>query len=181
MGGTPNFSSSDSSSASSFDSQNDSYDDTSETGSDELFNFLSGRDLDWQLSKETEEGWPIPLKISKVTFHFHPQVLQMGKGDDEIKVLAEINVELQSGTDKLIKKLSQEKDNDDASISGKSSDFFGWDGLEMDSLDTEDVVVPNNVPQEVAGEVVFNPVVYEEVAEEDVEMANDHDKAIFDQ
>ncbi|GJX36586.1 hypothetical protein Tco_0248143 [Tanacetum coccineum] len=94
----------------------------------------------------------------------------MGKGDDEIKVFAEINVELQSGTDKLIEKLSQEKDSikfdwqDDPYH--ETEDLF----VELDQA-IEDVVIQNNVPQKVAGEVVFNPVFYEEV----VKMANDQD------
>ncbi|GKE48275.1 hypothetical protein Tco_1479533 [Tanacetum coccineum] len=62
----------------------------------------------------------------------------MVEGDDEIKVLGEINVQLESGTQKLIENLSQEKDSpddfygfmydtdNDASISGKSSEHFGW-------------------------------------------------------
>ncbi|GKC46021.1 hypothetical protein Tco_1063743 [Tanacetum coccineum] len=35
--------------------------------------------------------------------------------------------------------------------------------------------------KEVAGEVVFNPIVYEEVAEEVVEITNDQDEELFDQ
>ncbi|GJW87209.1 hypothetical protein Tco_0162549 [Tanacetum coccineum] len=68
----------------------------------------------------------------------------MVEGDDEIKVLGDINVELESGTHKLIEKLSQEKDK-------------------------------------VVGEVVLNPLVYEEVVEEVMEMANDQDEALSDQ
>ncbi|GJZ10928.1 hypothetical protein Tco_0545687 [Tanacetum coccineum] len=111
-------------------------------------------------------------KISKVTFHFHPQVLQMVKGDDEIKVLVEINAESES------EKLSQEKDSPD--------DFYGFiydtdDDASISDQATEAVVVQNNVQQEVSREVVFNLVVYEEVAEEVVEMANDQDEALSDQ
>ncbi|GKA21139.1 hypothetical protein Tco_0701128 [Tanacetum coccineum] len=94
----------------------------------------------------------------------------MVKRDDEIKVLGNINVELESGTKKLREKLSQEEDteeealekfnstldnileklsqekdslddfygfiydtDDDASISGKSCEHFGWDWPENDS------------------------------------------------
>ncbi|GJW91961.1 hypothetical protein Tco_0169514 [Tanacetum coccineum] len=163
----------------------------------------------------------------------------MVKGDDEIKVSGEINVEL--GTHKLIEKLRQEKDSqeealrefnstlenvlqklshekdsfddfngfmydtdDDASISGKLSEQFGWDLPEKDSPSTEfdwqddpfheiedlfvgldqaieNAVVQNNVQQEVVGEVFFNPLVHEEVAEEVIEMANDQDEALSDQ
>ncbi|GJV31068.1 hypothetical protein Tco_1391468 [Tanacetum coccineum] len=104
----------------------------------------------------------------------------MVERDGEIKVLGEINVELESGTNKLIEKLSQEKDSpddfygfmydtdDDASISGKSSEHFGWDWPEKDS-------------PKVAGEVVFNPLVHEEVAEEVIEIANDQAEGLSDQ
>ncbi|GJR16846.1 hypothetical protein Tco_0965373 [Tanacetum coccineum] len=95
----------------------------------------------------------------------------------------------------ILEKLSQEKyspndfygfmydTDDDASISGKSSEHFGWDWPEKDSPDQaiKDVVVQNNVQQEVASEVVFNPVVYEKVAEEVMEMANDQDEALSNQ
>ncbi|GKC07696.1 hypothetical protein Tco_0999306 [Tanacetum coccineum] len=127
--------------------------------------------------------------------------------DDEIKVFEEINVELESGTNKLIEKRSQEKDSqeealeefnstldnvleklshekdtaydfygfmydtdDGASISGKSSDHFGWDWPEKDSPCTK-----------VAGEVIFYPPVHEEVAEEVMEIANDQAEALSDQ
>ncbi|GKA88275.1 hypothetical protein Tco_0810039 [Tanacetum coccineum] len=99
--------------------------------------------------------------------------------------------------------VSSEED-DDASISGKSSDHYGWDwpkkdspGTEVDWQDdplheTEDffvglgqsiqiVVVQNNVQQEVVGEVVFYPHVHEEVDEEVMEMANDKDEVLSDQ
>ncbi|GJU98905.1 hypothetical protein Tco_1328176 [Tanacetum coccineum] len=140
----------------------------------------------------------------------------MLKGDDEIKVLAEISVELQFRTHKLIEKLSQEKDSqeeasgkfnstlenviekliqekyspddfygfmydtdDDASISDdpydKTKDLF----VELDQA--KDVIIQDNVLQEVAGKVIFNPVVYELVAEEVVEMANDQVEALSDQ
>nr|GEY10794.1 hypothetical protein [Tanacetum cinerariifolium] len=78
---------------------------------------------------------------------------------------------------------------DDASISGKSCEHFGWDWPKKDSPSTEFdwqdglfhetkdlfvgldqaiqvVVVQNNVQQEVAGEVVFYLHVHEEVVEE---------------
>ncbi|GJV53566.1 hypothetical protein Tco_1449307 [Tanacetum coccineum] len=40
----------------------------------------------------------------------------MVKGDDEIKVLGEINIKLESGTHKLIEKLSQEKDSQEEAL-----------------------------------------------------------------
>ncbi|GKE09952.1 hypothetical protein Tco_1413503 [Tanacetum coccineum] len=161
----------------------------------------------------------------------------MVERDDEIKVLGEINVELESSTNKLIEKLNQEKDSqeealeefnstldnvleklsqekdspddfygfvyvtdDNANISGKLSEHFGWDWLKKDSpgtkVDWQDdplhenedffvglyqsiqvVVVQNNVQQEV----VFYPHVHEEVAEEVIKMANDQAEALSDQ
>ncbi|GJY87182.1 hypothetical protein Tco_0501810 [Tanacetum coccineum] len=165
----------------------------------------------------------------------------MVERDDEIKVLRDINVELESGIKKLrenlsqeedtneedlkkfnstldnvLEKLSQEKDSpddfygfmydtdDDASISGKSCEYFGWDwpekdspGIEVDWQDnplheTKDffieldqsiqvVVVQNNVQQEVDGEVILYPPVHEDVTEEVIEMTNDQAKALSDQ
>ncbi|GJV81354.1 hypothetical protein Tco_1517224 [Tanacetum coccineum] len=55
--------------------------------------------------------------------------------------------------------------DDDASISGKSREHFGWD---WDS-------------PEVAREVVLYPPVYEDVAKEVIEMANDQAEALSDQ
>ncbi|GJT75041.1 hypothetical protein Tco_1041766, partial [Tanacetum coccineum] len=60
--------------------------------------------------------------------------------------------------------------DDDASISGKSCEHFGWDWPEKDSPGTE-----------VAGEVVFYPPVHEDVAEEVIKMANDQAEALCDQ
>ncbi|GKA27107.1 hypothetical protein Tco_0713275 [Tanacetum coccineum] len=111
--------------------------------------------------------------------------------DSEEEALEEFN----STLDNVLEKLSQEKDSpydfygfmydtdDDASISGKSSDHFGWDWPEKDSPDQSImvVVVKNNVQQEVAGEVVFYLPVHEEVAKEVMEMANDQAEALFDQ
>ncbi|GKB98857.1 hypothetical protein Tco_0984994, partial [Tanacetum coccineum] len=93
---------------------------------------------------------------------------------------------------------------DDASLSGKSSDHFGWDWLKKDSpgtkVDWQDdplhetkdlfvgldqpirvVVVQNNVQQEVSGEDVFYQLVHEKVSEEVMEMANDQAEALSDQ
>ncbi|GKF85111.1 hypothetical protein Tco_0250009, partial [Tanacetum coccineum] len=55
--------------------------------------------------------------------------------------------------------------DDDASISGKSCEQFGWD---WDS-------------PEVAEEVVLYQPVHEDVVEEVIEMANDQDEALSDQ
>ncbi|GJS91936.1 hypothetical protein Tco_0774572 [Tanacetum coccineum] len=91
--------------------------------------------------------------------------------------------------------------DDDASISGKSCEHFGWDWPEKDSpgtevdwqddplQETEDlfvgldqsiqvVVVQNNVQQEVAREVVLYPPVHEDVVEEVIEMANGQAEAL---
>ncbi|GJR69031.1 hypothetical protein Tco_0015096 [Tanacetum coccineum] len=161
----------------------------------------------------------------------------MVERDDEIKVLGDINMELESGTKKLrdklsqeedalekfnstldnvLEKLSQEKDSpndfygfmydtaDDANISGKLCEYFGWDWPEKDSpgtkVDWQDnplhetndffvgldqsiqvVVVQNNVQQEVDGEVVLYPPVHEDVAEDVIEMTNDQAEARSDQ
>ncbi|GJU00323.1 hypothetical protein Tco_1110661 [Tanacetum coccineum] len=196
VGGLPSFSSSHSSSHS-FDSDNDSPDDTSETSGDDLFNFLSNRDLDWQFPKPIEEEWPIPLKVEfpKSLGPKEEDVFVVKKPSSLVKV---INATLG------LRATNADVGYDKASISGKSSAFFCWDGPELDSPVTkvdwqedsyheikdlfaeldqanEDVVVQNNVPQEVAREVVFNPVIYEEVAQEVVEMANDQDETLSNQ
>ncbi|GJR69267.1 hypothetical protein Tco_0015332 [Tanacetum coccineum] len=155
--------------------------------------------------------------------------------DHEIKVFREVNVELESGTKKLREKLSQAEDideealeefnstldnvlenlsqekdspddfygfmydiDDDASISRKSCEHFGWywdsSGTEVDWQDdplheTEDFFVgldprrdvQNNVQQEVAGEVVLYQPVHEDVAEKVIEMTNDQAEALSDQ
>nr|GFB07627.1 hypothetical protein [Tanacetum cinerariifolium] len=164
----------------------------------------------------------------------------MVKRDDEIKVFREIIVELQSGTHKVIEKLSQEKvsqqkalekskwmtahdheikeeeafeefsstlDNvleklsqenespndfyclmydmdDDASISGKSCEHFGWDwdlpGTEFDWQDdplheTKDLFVGLDQPIQLA---VSQDNVHEGVVEEVIKMANDQAEAL---
>ncbi|GJY46983.1 hypothetical protein Tco_0436046 [Tanacetum coccineum] len=95
-------------------------------------------------------------EISKVTSHFHLQVLQMVEGDDEIKKLSqekdsqeEALIEFNSALENILEKLIQENDNlddfygfmydtdDDASISGKSSEHFDWDWPKKDSPCTE--------------------------------------------
>ncbi|GJV02387.1 hypothetical protein Tco_1335956 [Tanacetum coccineum] len=93
--------------------------------------------------------------------------------DSEEEALEEFN----STLDNVLEKLSQEKDSpddfygfmydtdDDASISGKSYEHFGWD---WDS-------------PEVVGEVVLYPPVHEDVVEEVIKMANDQAKALSDQ
>ncbi|GJU97519.1 hypothetical protein Tco_1326790 [Tanacetum coccineum] len=132
----------------------------------------------------------------------------MVEHDDEIKVLGEINVELESDTNKLreklnqeedseeealeefdstpdncIEKLSQEKDSpydfcgfmydtdDDASISGKSCEYFGWDWPEKDSPCTEFYWQYDPLHE---SEDFF-------VAEEVIEIANDQAEALSDQ
>ncbi|GJT29552.1 hypothetical protein Tco_1015554 [Tanacetum coccineum] len=63
--------------------------------------------------------------------------------DHEIKVLGEVNVELESTTKKLREKLSQEEDTEEEAfkefnyISGKSCKHFGWVWPENDSAGTE--------------------------------------------
>ncbi|GKF19942.1 hypothetical protein Tco_0068580 [Tanacetum coccineum] len=75
----------------------------------------------------------------------------MVERDDDINVLGEINVKIESDTNKLIEKLTQEKDSQEEAFEEFNST--------LDNI----VVVQNNVPQEVAGEVVFYPPVHEEV------------------
>nr|GEX38426.1 hypothetical protein [Tanacetum cinerariifolium] len=72
--------------------------------------------------------------------------------DDEIKVLGEVNVKLESGSKKLREKLSQEEDTKEEAFEEFSS-----------TLDNV-VVAQNNV--------------HEEVAEEVIEMANDQFEAL---
>nr|GFB61075.1 hypothetical protein [Tanacetum cinerariifolium] len=139
----------------------------------------------------------------------------------EIKVLGEVNVELDSGSKKLREKLRQEEapeeeafkefsstlDNvlekvsqenespddfyglmydtdDDASISGKSCEHFGWDwdspGTKVNWQDdplheTEDFFVRLDQPIQL---VVAQNNVHERVAEEIIEMANDQAEAL---
>ncbi|GJS34057.1 hypothetical protein Tco_0532439 [Tanacetum coccineum] len=124
----------------------------------------------------------------------------MVKRDDEIKVLGEVNVELESGTKKLREKLSQEEDSEEEALEEFNStlnnileklrqkkdspdDFYGTEvDWQDDPLhETEDffvgldksiqlVVVQNNVQQEVAEEVLLYPPVHEDVVEEVIKM-----------
>ncbi|GJX99987.1 hypothetical protein Tco_0357006 [Tanacetum coccineum] len=73
------------------------------------------------------------------------------------------------------------KDSPDIEIDWQEDPYHETEYLfaELDQT-IEDVIVQNNVPQEVDGEVAFNPVVYEEVAEKVMEMDNDQDEALFD-
>ncbi|GJW21856.1 hypothetical protein Tco_0032478 [Tanacetum coccineum] len=111
--------------------------------------------------------------------------------DSEEEALEEFNLTL----DIILEKLSQEKDSpddlygfmydmdDDASISGKSCEHFGWDWPEKDSLgtevdwqfdplhETEDFFVRLDQPIQVV-------VVQNNVHEEVIEMANDQDEAL---
>ncbi|GJX32454.1 hypothetical protein Tco_0242309 [Tanacetum coccineum] len=109
--------------------------------------------------------------------------------DEEIKVLGEVNVELESGTNKLIDKFSQEKDSQDEVLEEFNSaldnvldklsqekdspdDFYGlmYDTDDDASISGKSyqpihlVVAQNNVPEEVAKEVI--------------EMANDQAEAL---
>ncbi|GKD47896.1 hypothetical protein Tco_1276872 [Tanacetum coccineum] len=138
--------------------------------------------------------------------------------DDEIKVLGEINVELESGTHKLIEKLSKEKDSqeealeeftstpdnvlekliqekdspydfycfmydtdDDASISGKSSEHFGWDWPEKDSPGTEVDWQDDPLHESEDFFVGLDQSIQIVVAEEVMKMANGQAEAISDQ
>ncbi|GJX25133.1 hypothetical protein Tco_0231429 [Tanacetum coccineum] len=130
----------------------------------------------------------------------------MVERDDEIKVLGDINVELESGTKKLREKLSHEEDSEEEALGEfnltldsvleklsqeKDSpyDFYGFmydtdddasiSGKSYQSIQV--IVVQNNFQQEVAREVVLYPPVHEDVAEEVIEMANDQAEALSDQ
>ncbi|GJT96893.1 hypothetical protein Tco_1092411 [Tanacetum coccineum] len=149
------------------------------------------------------------------------KVSQQEALENEIKVLGEVNVELESGSKKLRENLRQEEDikeeafeefsstldnvleklsqenespddfyglmydtDDDASISGKSCEHFGWDwdspGTEVDWQDdplheTEDLFVGLDQPIQL---VVSQNNVHEGVAEEVIEMANDQAEAL---
>nr|GEY89058.1 hypothetical protein [Tanacetum cinerariifolium] len=115
--------------------------------------------------------------------------------DHEIKVLGEVNVELESGNN-ILEKLSQENKSprdfyglmydtdDDANISEKSCEHFGWDwdspGTEVDWQDdhlheTKDLFVGLDQPIQL---VVSQNNVHEEVTEEVIEMANDQAEAL---
>ncbi|GJS09261.1 hypothetical protein Tco_0366057 [Tanacetum coccineum] len=140
---------------------------------------------------------------------------------NEIKVLGEVNVELESGSKKLRENLRQEEDikeeafeefsstldnvleklsqenespddfyglmydtDDDASISGKSCEHFGWDwdspGTEVDWQDdplheTEDLFVGLDQPIQL---VVSQNNIYKGVIEEVIEMANGQVEAL---
>ncbi|GKE55711.1 hypothetical protein Tco_1494896 [Tanacetum coccineum] len=119
----------------------------------------------------------------------------MVKRDDEIKVLWDINLELQSGTHKVIEKLSQEKVSQQEALEKfkwkvvrdhESSILVGI-GLRMihhvlkvdwqDDLlhETEDFFVGLDHPIHV---VVAQKNVHEEVAKEVIEMANDQAEAL---
>ncbi|GJS86778.1 hypothetical protein Tco_0769414 [Tanacetum coccineum] len=94
--------------------------------------------------------------------------------DDEIKVLGEVNVELESGSKKLRQKLRQEEDTKEEAfedISGKSWAHFCWDwdspGTEVDWQDdplheTEDLFVGLDQPIQL---VVSQNNVHEGVVE----------------
>nr|GEV30105.1 hypothetical protein [Tanacetum cinerariifolium] len=98
----------------------------------------------------------------------------MGKGDNDIKVLAEINVELQSGTEKMIDKLSQEKDSQE--------DAIGEFNSTMDNV-IEKLSEEKDSPDDFYGFLydTDNDASISAVYEEVVEMASDQDESLFDQ
>nr|GEV71597.1 hypothetical protein [Tanacetum cinerariifolium] len=103
--------------------------------------------------------------------------------------------EFTSTLDNILEKLSHEKDSpddfygfmydtdDDANISGMSSDHFGWDWPEMDSpgieVDWQDDPFYETEDLFVRG--VINPLFHKEVTEGVMKMANDQAKALSDQ
>nr|GEW95729.1 hypothetical protein [Tanacetum cinerariifolium] len=119
----------------------------------------------------------------------------------------EVNVDIESGTKKLREKLSQEEDSEEEALEefnstldnvleklsqekDKSCEHFGWDWPENDSTgtevdwqddplhETEDFFI--GLDQSIQVVLVQNNV-YEEVAEEVIEMANDQAEALSDQ
>ncbi|GJV53605.1 hypothetical protein Tco_1449346 [Tanacetum coccineum] len=135
----------------------------------------------------------------------------MVKRDDEIKVLGEINLKLQSGTHKVIKKLSQEKlefgtkklreklsqeeDTEEEALevfnltldsvleklSQEKDSPYDFYGFMYDTDDDASISGKSCEHFEVAREVVLYPSVHEDVAEEVIEMANDQAEALSDQ
>ncbi|GJW86642.1 hypothetical protein Tco_0161982 [Tanacetum coccineum] len=90
------------------------------------------------------------------------RVLQVVEGDDEIKGFM------------------YDTDND-ASISGKSSDHFGWDWTKKDSPDTE-VDWQDDIFHETEDVFIrLDQAIEDVVAKEVMEMANDQDEAPSDQ
>ncbi|GKA77089.1 hypothetical protein Tco_0783550 [Tanacetum coccineum] len=99
----------------------------------------------------------------------------MVTSDDEIKVIGEMNDK--DSPDDFFGCMYDT--DDDASISDKSSEFIGWDWPEKDSPSTE-VNWQDDLYHENK-EVIFTLVVYEEIVEEVIEIANDQDEAVYDQ
>ncbi|GKF45746.1 hypothetical protein Tco_0135548, partial [Tanacetum coccineum] len=122
----------------------------------------------------------------------------MVERDDEVKVLGEINLKLQSGTHKVIEKLSQEKHSQQEEALEK----FKWKvvrdheikvlgevnvELESDSKKLKEKLSQEEDTKEEAFEefsatldnvLVAQNNVHEEVAEEVIEMANDQAEAL---
>ncbi|GKE57815.1 hypothetical protein Tco_1497000 [Tanacetum coccineum] len=105
----------------------------------------------------------------------------MVERDDEIKVLGEVNVELGSGSKKLSMKLTQEEDTEEEAFEEFSSTLDNDSpGTEVDWQDdplheTEDFFVGLDQPIQL---MVTQNNVPEEVAEEVIEMANDQAEAL---
>ncbi|GJV64366.1 hypothetical protein Tco_1475194 [Tanacetum coccineum] len=91
----------------------------------------------------------------------------MGKGEDEIKFLVDIDIELQSGTDKLIEKLSQEKDSQEEAVGEFNS-----------TLDN----IVEMLSQEKDSPDDFYGFMYDTDDNASIsDQANDQDEALFDQ
>ncbi|GJR15940.1 hypothetical protein Tco_0798592 [Tanacetum coccineum] len=94
--------------------------------------------------------------------------------DDEIKVLGEVNVELESDTKKLREKPSQEEDSEEEAL----EEF----NLTLDNI-LEKLSQEKDSPDDfyVIEEFVLYTPIHEDVVEEVIEMANYQDEALSDQ
>ncbi|GKD69126.1 hypothetical protein Tco_1323216 [Tanacetum coccineum] len=88
----------------------------------------------------------------------------MVERDDEIKVLGEINVELESGTNKLIEKLNQEKNSQEEALEEFNSTL---DNV-LEKLSQEKIVQMTFMVLKLIGKMI-------------IKMANDQAEALSDQ
>ncbi|GKE07144.1 ycf2 protein [Tanacetum coccineum] len=68
----------------------------------------------------------------------------MVNDDDEIKVLAEINVELESHTHKPIKKLSKEKDSQEEDL-GEFNSILASSKLQTEFKKVKSLIIPSSM------------------------------------
>ncbi|GJV28082.1 hypothetical protein Tco_1384530 [Tanacetum coccineum] len=107
----------------------------------------------------------------------------MVERDYEIKILGEINVELDFGTNKLIRKLSHKKDSQEEALEEFNSTLDNvLENLSHEKdipNDSISFMYDTNNDASISGKskVVFDPLVHEEV----MEMANDQAEGLSDQ